>query len=322
MKKLLIALMTTAAALSLAATAEAAGKLDFERAAHLRDALDALDKTVQPGRRFTRGRGKPLGPGIKPMEDVTDLQAALGLPVPPLLMECFDISNISSTYSVASMVRFQHGKPDGSNYRRYRIKGVEGQNDFASMAEVVRRRYGRILRELKPHSDGENQENVAEGAHRAASSAENTGRPVVHLPDLVIVDGGKGQLAEAVKELNRLGLWDLPVIGLAKEREEIYRPGSEHPLVLPHDRGALKLLQRIRDEAHRFANGYHQILLRKRVRESILDDFPGMSEARKQKLLKHFGSVARLKRHSPEEIAKLPGISVSFARKLADYLAS
>ena len=143
----------------------------------------------------------------------------------------------------------------------------------------------------------------------------------VRLPDLVIVDGGKGQLSVAMKELHRLGLHELPVIGLAKENEEIYRPGEELPVVLSHDRGALKLLQRIRDEAHRWANGYHQLLLRRRVAESILDDCPGVSKTRKENLLMRFGSVARLRKATVDEIAAVPGIGKSVAAEVAKYLA-
>lgn len=298
----------------------AAATLDFEKAARLRDALLALETTTRPMRRFTRGTGVPLGPGINPLEDVQDLQEVLGLTVPPLTMECFDISNISATYAVASMVRFENGTPDSANYRRYRIRTVEGQNDFASMAEVVRRRYGRILRELSGDADEGSQEIVMEAAERAGRASASSGRRAVVLPDLVIVDGGKGQLGAAFKELQSLGLWELPIIGLAKEREEIFRPGSEYPVVVPHERGALKLLQRIRDEAHRIANGYHQILLRRRVRESQLDDIPGMSPARKQRLLEKFGSVERLRRRSPEDLAKLPGISLEFACGVLEWL--
>jgi excinuclease ABC subunit C len=129
----------------------------------------------------------------------------------------------------------------------------------------------------------------------------------VRLPDLVIVDGGKGQLSSATKELQRLGLYDLPIIGLAKENEEVYRPGDPDPLLISHDRGALKLLQRIRDEAHRWANGYHQLLLRRRVEESLLDDCPGVSQSRKQLLLKTFGSVARLRKATPAELRNCRG---------------
>jgi excinuclease ABC subunit C len=302
----------------------AAAALDFERAARLRDAITALTTTVEPSRRFTKGGGVTLGPAIDPLADLADLQQALGLAAPPLVMECFDISNISSTYSVASMVRFTNGRPDNAQYRRYRIKNVAGQNDFASMAEVVRRRYGQILRDLSggEGEGGDSQEAAGEAARRAARAAERRGHPAVHLPDLVVVDGGKGQLGMATRELQALGLWDLPVIGLAKEREEIHRPGSEFPLVLPHARGAVKLLQRIRDEAHRFANSYHQLLLRRRVRESRLDDFPGMTPGKKLALLAAFGSLERLKSRTTGEIAALPGISPAFARRLAEWLAA
>ena len=302
--------------------AAAAAGLDFERAARLRDALAALRTTMNPSRRFTRGQGQPLGPDIDPLADLADLQEALGLAAPPLTMECFDISNISATYSVASMVRFQNGRPDSKNYRRYRIRNVQGQNDFASMSEVIRRRYGRILRDLGAEGEEASQEGAAEAAHRAAGRAEAEGRVVVRLPDLVVVDGGKGQLGMAVRELRALGLWDLPVIGLAKEREEIFRPGADHPLVLPHERGAIKLLQRLRDEAHRTANGYHQILLQRRVRESLLDDCPGMSPNKKRILLEAFGSVERLRKRTAGEIAAVPGISAAFARTVVAWLAA
>ena len=142
----------------------------------------------------------------------------------------------------------------------------------------------------------------------------------VRLPDLIIVDGGKGQLTAACKELQRLGLQNVSIIGLAKEFEEVYRPGRPLPLQLPDDSGALKLLQRIRDEAHRFANGYHQLLMKKRVAESILDDCPGISENRKQALTKHFGSLDRLRKASPAEIAHVDGISERLAEVIFQFL--
>ncbi|MDF1863103.1 MAG: excinuclease ABC subunit UvrC, partial [Verrucomicrobiales bacterium] len=264
---------------------KAAADLDFERAAELRDMIDNLQKTLRPTRQFRR-RGVP-GKAIKPEEDVKELQEYLQMEREPTVMECFDISNISSNHIVASMVRFRNGVSDNSNYRRYRIRTVKGQDDFASMAEVIRRRYSRILLEARDHVGGEvadmTQENPLDAMRRieevAGLKEEGAKKksPFVRLPDLVIVDGGKGQLSMAVKELNRLGLHDLPVIGLAKQREEVFRPGESEPLVIPHDKGALKLLQRIRDEAHRFANGYHQLLMKRRVEESILDDCPGIS---------------------------------------------
>ncbi|HEV7404449.1 MAG TPA: excinuclease ABC subunit UvrC, partial [Chthoniobacteraceae bacterium] len=287
---------------------EAAVKLDFERATDLRNMLDDLRKTTASTRKFTRSLERAVPSSIDPLGDVRALQDALQLPAPPLHMECFDISNISSAHIVASMVCFKNGVADRSNYRRYRIATVKGQNDFASMAEVVRRRYSRVLLEsgeqrrqvLAERADAEAAIVDASGEFSQESPAEQVARVVadtargantfaaVRLPDLVIVDGGKGQLSSACQELQRLGLHELPIIGLAKEFEEIYRPSRPLPLILPPESGALRLLQRIRDEAHRFANGYHQILMKRRVAESLLDECPGVSQHRKQILLQRF----------------------------------
>jgi excinuclease ABC subunit C len=300
----------------------AAAKLDFEKAAQLRNLLEDLKTTTKPMTRFTR---KSLPSSIDPAQDLMALADALGLPKPPSLMECFDISNISSTHIVASMVRFRDGVPDRGAYRRYRIKTVPGQNDFASMAEVVRRRYRRILGEASALAgdDAEfSQENPHDAAMRAAAN-HGEGDPALRgtLPDLVIVDGGKGQLSSACKELQQLGLHALPIIGLAKEFEEIYRPGRPLPLQLPEDSGALRLLQRIRDEAHRFANGYHSLLLKKRVSESVLDEIDGVSETRKKALLAKFGSVERLRKASTSDLAEVPGISERLAVSILERLA-
>ncbi len=292
----------------------AAARLDFERAASLRNLLDDLRQTTKPMTRFTR---KTLPRAINPVEDLAALAGELGLGRPPEFMECFDISNISNTHIVASMVRFRNGTPDRDNYRRFRITGTKGQNDFASMAEVVRRRYRRVLKDNAPEADDLSQESPLEQAQRNAETAGTASR----LPDLIIVDGGRGQLSSACTELQRLGLFEIPIIGLAKEFEEIYRPGRPLPLRLPADSGALKLLQRIRDEAHRFANGYHTLLLKRRVRESLLDDIPGVSEARKKALLEKFGSVERLRKASPERMAAVQGISLRLAEDISSYLA-
>ncbi len=297
---------------------EASAAMDFEKAASLRDILQNLEITLTPTRQFRRGRGVPTT--VKPLEDLAELGEELGLGGPPKVMECFDISNVSSNHIVASMVRFTEGRPDNGNYRRYRIKTVEGQDDFASMAEVVRRRYSRILlenREANPDLE-HSQESAVDAQRRLAKE----GKASIVLPDLVIVDGGKGQLSKAVKELRQLGLDDLPVVGLAKQHEEIFVPGKSEPIRLPHDRGALKLMQRIRDEAHRFANGYNELLYRRRMRESLLDDCPGMSNAKKQRLLKKFGSVTRIKAASVEDIASLPGISAKSAQAILDHLTN
>ena len=335
---------------------KAAKKMDFEKAAELRNMIDDLRSTTRPMRRFIRGS---LPGSIDPMADVHALADALQLPQVPGVMECFDISNISTTHVVASMVCFRDGVPDKDNYRRYRVRTVEGQDDFASMAEVVRRRYSRVLLEArKANSDIAefSQENAADALARIsrhpdqkpalsdsrmgegiplqnpevtspdsstpkALAAQNDGGFVaVRLPDLIIVDGGKGQLSAACRELQRLGLHDLPIIGLAKEREEIYRPGRALPLQLPMDSGALRLLQRIRDEAHRFANAYHQLLMKKRVGESILDDCPGVSQNRKNLLLRKFGSVNRLRRATVDEIASTEGIGRKLAEEVHQFL--
>jgi excinuclease ABC subunit C len=309
---------------------KSADKLDFEKAAELRNMLEDLRRTTKPMRRFTR---HSLPSTIDPVSDVQELGDALQLTRLPSVMECFDISNISTTHVVASMVCFRNGVPDKDNYRRYRIRTVEGQDDFASMAEVVRRRYSRVLleaREANPDAAEFSQEGPAEAIDRAEGGAslelaDITNSQVknlrhIRLPDLIIVDGGKGQLSSACRELQRLGLHELPIIGLAKEYEEIYRPGRALPLVLPPDSGALRLLQRIRDEAHRFANTYHQLLMKKRIGESILDDCPGVSQNRKNLLLRKFGSVNRLRKASVEQIAATEGIGPKLAEDVHRFL--
>jgi excinuclease ABC subunit C len=312
--------------------------------------LEDLRRTTKPMRRFTR---HSLPSAIDPESDVRALGDALQLTRLPLVMECFDISNISTTHVVASMVCFRNGVPDKDNYRRYRIRTVEGQDDFASMAEVVRRRYSRVLlenRDANPDAAEFSQENPVEALERVHRSyPEQSKRPLeqrsvsragagsdvarevprsarddkfvaVRLPDLIIVDGGKGQLSSACRELQRLGLHDLPIIGLAKEYEEIYRPARALPLILPRDSGALRLLQRIRDEAHRFANTYHQLLMKKRIGESILDDCPGVSQNRKNLLLRKFGSVNRLRKATVEQIASTEGIGPKLAEDVHRFL--
>ncbi len=295
----------------------AAEKHDFEKAAALRDLLTALRRTAKRSRRFLRGDALPSAKD--PAGDLAALGEALGLPGPPALMECFDISNITNTHVVASMVRFKDGVPDRASYRRYRIRTVKGQDDFASMAEVVRRRYARLLA-------------MAREAHRDAAefSQEEAGEamarldlpPGARVPDLVIVDGGRGQLSSACGELARLGLRGQPVIGLAKEREEIFFPNDPRPLCLPHESGAIKLLQRIRDEAHRVANGYNRLLMRRRVSESVLDDIEGVSRSRKEALLRVFGSVERMRHADESAVARVPGIGLRLAAAIKTALGA
>ncbi|HTI97873.1 MAG TPA: excinuclease ABC subunit UvrC [Dongiaceae bacterium] len=269
--------------------AAAAAAQNYERAARLRDLIADLRYMAKKTGKFERVPYS-LPPGIEPENDLAELGKLLQLPAPPQRIEGFDISNISGTFAVASLVSFRAGRPDRANYRRFRIKTVTGQDDFASMAEVVHRRYSRLLRE---------------------------GRP---MPDLILIDGGKGQLNMAVAELKKLGLDQLPVIGLAKEFEEIYRPGYGEPLRPGLQHPAVKLLQRVRDECHRVANSYNAQLRLKRISESMLDEFPGMGERRKAALLKKFGSVSRLRIATVEQIAAVPGFGGKAAGELKTFL--
>jgi len=267
---------------------DAAERHEFEKAAALRDTYDQIRKTTNRQKRFVRET-----PDMRlPIEDVQELQKELQLSGLPNHIECFDISNISITHKVASMVVFKNGRVNRYNHRRYRIKTVEGQNDFASMAEVIKRRYQRVLRE--------------EG----------------NLPDLIVVDGGKGQLSAAYRELKDLGLNDQSIIGLAKREEEIFRPGQSEPICLPKSSGALKLLQRVRDEAHRVANGYHQLLMKRRMTESVLDEVPGVSERKKAALLKHFGKLDKIREATPDQLAEVEGVGPKLAQSIVEYFQS
>lgn len=281
----------------------AAARLDFERAAALRNLLADLETTTKPMRRFVREEPTT----IVPERDIVDLKEVLSLPDLPLRMECFDISNISTTHKVASMVVFRDGRADRSQYRRYRIRTVEGQDDFASMREVVYRRYRRVLAMEK--ADGPDWPIGQDGRQQLPQG----------FPDLIVIDGGKGHLGAAMDSLRRLGVRGAPIIGLAKEREEIFLPGRPDPLTLPYESGALRLLQRIRDEAHRFANAYHQLLLRRRMSESVLDECPGVSAAKKEALLREFGSVARIRKATAAEIASVPGIGNKGAEAIVEF---
>ncbi len=331
---------------------QAAAAEEFEKAAELRDLIEDLKRTTRKVHRFERVPYS-LPVAIDPEADLAELGRVLGLPAPPLRIEGFDISNISGTFKVASLVSFRNGRPDRSNYRRFKIKSVEGQDDFASMAEVIRRRYSRLLKEAAgrgaadPGSadageavPGELQQvidQVSAASRRrgkptpqmdAAAMDARAGRaPGVpaerapsNLPDLILIDGGKGQLSAACRELERLGLKHLVVIGLAKEFEEIHRPDHKEPLRLSHESGALKLLQRVRDESHRLANTYNASLRLRKISESILDEFPGLGDRRKAALLRKFGSVQRIRLASVEQIAEVPGFGGKAAAELKVFL--
>ncbi|HWQ93397.1 MAG TPA: excinuclease ABC subunit UvrC [Clostridia bacterium] len=292
---------------------KAAAAQEYERAADLRDLLADLQRTTKKVNRFERiPYSLPLA--IEPERDLTELGQALGLPAAPLRIEGFDISNISGTFKVASLVSFRNGRADRSNYRRFKIKTVEGQDDFACVAEVVRRRYSRLLKEAKA------AETPAPAPDPAAPPAPSKMIKCLPMPDLILIDGGKGQLKAACEELAKLGLSDIPIIGLAKEFEEIYRPNLSEPLRLSHDSGALKLLQRVRDESHRLANTYNAELRLRKISESILDEFPNIGERRKAALLKKFGSVQRIRRATVEQIAEVSGFGGKAAGELKAFL--
>ncbi len=230
---------------------------------------------------------------------LAELGAVLGLEQAPLRIECYDISNLGPSDKVGSMVVFEDGLPKRSDYRRFEIKGVPGQDDFASMEEVLRRRFARLRTEREEPGDRP--------------------RRFAYPPALVVVDGGRGQLAVATRVLAEAGL-DIPAVGLAKRLEEVYLPGRAEPLRIPRGSETLFVLQHLRDEAHRFALTYHRAKRGKRVLASPLDEIPGIGPARKRALLRRFGSLARLARATPEEIAATPGIGPELARAISEHL--
>ena len=230
---------------------------------------------------------------------LTELAERLGLEQAPLRIECYDISNLGPTDTVGSMVVFEDGLPKRADYRRFQIKGVPGQDDFASMDEMLRRRFTRLQKEQE------------EGSPR--------GRRFSYPPSLVVVDGGRGQLGVASKVLADHGL-QIPHIGLAKRLEEVYFPDRPDPLMIPRGSEALFVLQHLRDEAHRFAITYHRQKREKRALVSPLDEVPGVGPARKKALLKRFGSLARLRDADLEQIAATPGVGPEVARAVHERL--
>ena len=267
---------------------EAAANKKFEKASSYRDMISNLREVCGIKRRTFENA---VIPALAGPEAVEDLRSVLKLKKPPSVIECFDISNIGGTLAVASLVRFRDGKPEKSGYRRFRIRTVQGSNDFAMMHEAVTRYFSRLLKYDLPR------------------------------PDLLMVDGGKGQLSSAIQALAEVDVPPFPVIGLAKQNEEIFLPGRSNPIVLDRHRPALRVLQAVRDESHRFAITYHRELRMKRLEESVLDGIEGLGKVRKTLLLKEFGSVAVLRKTPPEEIARrVAGIGMIFAKAVSDYL--
>ena len=267
----------------------AAEKQQFEKAAELRDIVFALGKTLAKTRNFERTDPTQALPDAS-TEALRLLGEALALKSPPRTLECFDISHISGTFVVASMVAFSDGRPDKDNYRRFQIKSFMGNDDFRAMEEVVGRRYRRLRDEGKP------------------------------LPDLVVIYGGRGQIGAALKAFVALDLEPPPLIGLAKKHETIIFPDARPPLNLSLHSPALNLLQRLRDEAHRFANTYNADLRSRKIRESVLDDFPGLGAVRRAALLAHFGDIEKLRAAPSEAIAEVPGFGGKLAAELHAFL--
>jgi excinuclease ABC subunit C len=241
-------------------------------------------------------------------EALSQLQQALNLPGPPLRIECYDISTLQGTNTVASMVVFVKGVPHKSDYRRFKIRGVEGQNDFASMQEVLHRRFKRM-------HDGACGVVEEPGGRKEKPCGWN------RLPDLLIVDGGKGQLNAALAVLDEFDLRDaIPVVGLAKREETLFLPDRGDPVLLPRNSQGLFLVQRIRDEAHRFAVTYHQKLRARQGVTSQLEQIPGIGPQRRKHLLKEFGSLGAIRQATIDELMSVPGVSRSVAEQVKSLL--
>lgn len=281
-------------------------------------------------------RIKWLSDSQKTQLALEELQDVLNLATPPQRIECYDISNTQGTNSVGAMVVFEGGRPKNSEYRRFKIKTVEGANDVASHQEVLRRRFRKAAgpQEEEPEVEAPAQrEGREEGApDEPKSEGETQQERLQHewaLPNLVIIDGGKGQLHAALQVMDELRL-DIPIIGVAKEEgshtrlataEAIYVPGASEPILLPRSSQGLYLLQRIRDEAHRFSITYHRKLRSDKAFTSVLDEIPGIGPKRKKALITHFGSIKAISAASLDELATLDGMTRDAAEKVKEYLA-
>ena len=260
----------------------------YEKAAELRDIVFALEKTLKKVRTFTV---KP--PLLKKANGIVldTLQKALQMKKAPESIECFDISHVSGSYCVASMVRFENGLPANKKYRRFKIKSFIGNDDFRAMEEVVGRRYKRLHDEEKP------------------------------FPDLVVIDGGAGQVGAALKAFWSHELQPPTLIGLAKKEETIIFSDGREPLILPRRNDGLRLLQRVRDEAHRFANTFNADLRSKKIRQSILDDFEGLGPVKRKAIWEHFQTLEKLRKASEDDLMQVEGIGPKLASRLYEYLS-
>jgi len=276
---------------------EASHNLNYEKAAKLRNRIQSIEAILKGQEINLYRKSNKNGYLLKKIEEVEedgikkgrkaviDLKDKLSLKKLPERIEAFDISNIQGKLSVGSLVVFEEGLPKKEDYRRFRVKRIKGIDDYAMLQEVTERRYKRLLLENK------------------------------RLPDLILVDGGRGQLSAVEKILNDLNL-KLPIISIAKKEEEIFKPEVQKPIILPSNSEALFLLQRIRDEAHRFAVTYHRRIRSKELRNSKLDLIPGIGAKRKRLLLEHFKSIEEIKNASMVDISKIPGFGEKIAEKI------
>jgi excinuclease ABC subunit C len=274
-----------------------------------RNAGEALirHKTARAGDLSTRNRA------------LEELQEALDLPTSPLRIECFDISNLQGTEVVASMVVFEDGLPRKGEYRRFVIRHVDGQNDVAAMHEVITRRFRRLLDDRRSLMGGERAGDDEQGP-LLIDPTTGAPRKFAYAPSLVVVDGGPPQVAAAARALDELGISDVALCGLAKRLEEVWLPDSDDPVILPRTSEGLYLLQRLRDEAHRFAITHHRERRSKSMVESVLDQVPGLGEVRRKLLLSHFGSLKKLRAATVEEIAAVPGFGTKTAVSIKQAL--
>jgi len=265
----------------------------------------ALHKTKRASDLTTRNRA------------LEEIQEALGLAEVPLRIECYDVSNLQGTEVVASMVVFEDGLARKSEYRRFVIRGVDGQNDVASMHEVITRRFRRLLDE-----QGRSERVVTDAGPMLVDPETGRPRKFAYAPGLVVVDGGPPQVAAARDAMTELGVHHIPVCGLAKRLEEVWIPDEEDPVIFARTSEGLYLLQRVRDEAHRLAITHHRSRRSKSMVESLLDDVPGLGEVRRRTLIKHFGSLRKLRTATVAEISLVPGIGERTATAIKDAVSS
>ena len=293
-----------------------------------RSLLETVERNA--GQALTLHKTRRAGDLTSRSKAIAEIQEALALPEAPLRIECYDVSNIQGTHVVASMVVFEDGLARKSEYRRFTVRGIDGQDDVASIHEVITRRFRRYLEDREQAADLDLGAGALDGEAGDVAAAPGspidpeTGRPrrFAYPPNLVVVDGGPPQVAAAARALAELGVDDIALCGLAKRLEEVWLPGEDLPVVLPRTSEGLYLLQRVRDEAHRFAITHHRQRRSKAMTASELDDVPGLGPARKKALLKAFGSLKRLRTAHAEEIASVQGIGPALAGAVVAALAA